>query len=99
METEAAFNDATGIAIFTIVITSFSVSQLSLFRAATSFATILGGGVLVGLAVALGAHFLSRIVTDPMSETMITITAVYGSLTVVEGVGGSGVGAGGGGGG
>src|SRR5438094_4351124 len=78
METEAAFNDATGIAIFTIVITSFSVSQLSLFQVTTSFVTILGGGVLVGMAVALGAHFLSRIVTDPMSETMITITAVYG---------------------
>ncbi len=91
METEAAFNDATGIAIFTIVVTSYSVSQLSLFRAATSFATILGGGVLVGLAVALGAHFLSRIVTDPMSETMITITAVYGSFTVAQALGVSGL--------
>src|SRR5213594_1558001 len=91
METEAAFNDATGISIFTMVITSFSVSQLSLFRAATSFVTILGGGVLVGLAVALGAHFLSRIVTDPMSETMITITAVYGSFTVAQALGVSGL--------
>src|SRR5436853_4907901 len=91
METEAAFNDATGIAIFTIVITSLSVSQLSLFRAATSFVTILGGGVLVGLAVALGAHFLSRIVTDPMSETMITITTVYGSFTVAQALGFSGI--------
>ena len=91
METEAAFNDATGIAIFTIVITSFSVSQLSLFRAASSFVTILGGGVLVGLGVALGAHFLSRIVTDPMSETMITITTVYGSFTVAQALGVSGL--------
>src|SRR5947199_4891861 len=90
METEAAFNDATGIAIFTIVITSYSVSQLSLFRAATSFVTILGGGVLAGLAVALGAHFLSRVVTDPMSETMITITTVYGSYTLASALGFSG---------
>src|SRR6059058_5262808 len=91
METEAAFNDATGIAIFTMVITSYSVSQLSLFRAATSFVTILGGGVIVGLLVALGAHFLSRIVTDPMSETMITITTVYGSYTVASALGFSGI--------
>ena len=91
MEMEAAFNDATGITIFTIVITSLGVSQLSLFRAATSFAIILGGGVLVGLGIALAAHVLSRIVTDPMSETMITITAVYGSFTVAEALGMSGL--------
>src|SRR5947199_856067 len=91
METEAAFNDATGIAIFTMVITSYSVSQLSLFRAATSFVTILGGGVFAGLAVVLGAHFLSRIVTDPISETMITITTVYGSFTVAQAFGVSGL--------
>lgn len=91
METEAAFNDATGITIFTIIITSVSVSQLSLFQAATSFGIILGGGVFVGLAIALGAHVLSRIVTDPMSETMITITAVYGSFTVAEALGVSGL--------
>src|SRR5436309_10627990 len=91
METEAVFNDATGITIFTILLTSLDVSRLSLFRAATSFVTILGGGVLVGLAVALGAHFLSRIVTDPMSETMITITTVYGSFTVAQAFGVSGL--------
>ncbi len=91
METEAAFNDATGITIFSIVVTSLGVSQLSLVRAATSFGTILGGGVVVGLVVALGAHVLSRIVTDPMSTTMITITAVYGSYTVAEGLGVSGL--------
>src|SRR6266571_7453940 len=91
METEAAFNDATGIAIFTIVITSYNVSQLSLIQAATSFAEIFGGGVIVGLLVALGAHLLSRLVTDPMSETMITITTVYGSFTVASALGFSGI--------
>src|SRR5881409_3921341 len=40
METEAAFNDATGIAIFTILLTSLDVSRLSLTDAAISFAEI-----------------------------------------------------------
>src|SRR5436853_2254728 len=91
METEAAFNDATGIAIFTILLTSLDVSRLSLIDAAVSFASIFGGGVIVGLLVALGAHLLSRIVTDPMSETMITITTVYGSYTVASALGFSGI--------
>src|SRR3989442_1426036 len=54
-------------------------------------ATAVGGGVIVGLLVALGAHFLSRLVTDPMSETMITITTVYGSYTVASALGFSGI--------
>lgn len=91
METEAAFNDATGIIIFTIVITSIGVSSQSLFRAAINFGTIFGGGILVGVAVALGARLLSRLVTDPMSETMVTITTVYGSYTAAEAFGVSGL--------
>src|SRR5881628_3101147 len=57
METEAVFNDATGITIFTILLTSLDVSRLSLIQAVISFAEIFGGGVVVGLLVALGAHF------------------------------------------
>src|SRR6266481_3351226 len=91
METEAVFNDATGITIFTILLTSLDVSRLSLVQAAISFAEIFGGGVIVGLLVALGAHLLSRIVSDPMSETMITITTVYGSYTVASALGFSGI--------
>src|SRR5215471_15465800 len=77
METEAAFNDAAGIIIFTIVLTSIGVSSESLIQASISFATIFGGGVLVGVLVALGSRVLSRLVSDPMSETMVTITTVY----------------------
>jgi monovalent cation:H+ antiporter, CPA1 family len=84
MEVEASFNDATGITIFTIIITSIGVSSLSLVGALSSFAIIFGGGVLVGITVALGAHFVSRLVSDPMSETMVTITTVYGSYTAAE---------------
>lgn len=91
METEAAFNDATGIIIFSIIITSIGVSSQSLVQASISFGEKFGGGLLVGIAIAVGAHFLSRIVADPMSETMITITTVYGSFTVADALGFSGL--------
>ena len=91
MDTEAAFNDATGIAVFTIILTSLNVSQLSLVSATTSFLTIFGGGALVGLLVALGAHLLSRIVKDSMSQIMIAICTVYGSYTAATALGFSGL--------
>ncbi len=91
MEVEAGFNDATGITIFTIIVTSIGVSSLSLFQAGLKFAEILGGGVAVGILVALGAHFLSRLVEDPMSQTMVTITAVYGSYTAAQALSVSGL--------
>ncbi len=91
MEVEASFNDATGITIFTIIVTSIGVSSLSPFGALIGFATIFGGGFLIGVTVAIGAHLVSRLVDDPMSETMITITAVYGSYTAAEALGVSGL--------
>src|SRR2546425_2182461 len=91
MEQDAVFNGATGITISTILLPSLDVSRLSLVQAAISFAEIFGGGVVVGLLVALGAHLLSRLVADPMSETMITITTVYGSFTVASALGFSGI--------
>jgi monovalent cation:H+ antiporter, CPA1 family len=91
MEVEATFNDATGLAIFAIIITSIGVSSESLVTAGISFARIFMGGVLVGIAVALGAHFVSRIADDPMTQTMVTITTVYGSYTAAEALGVSGL--------
>src|SRR6266568_1807727 len=88
METEAVFNDATG---FTIIITSLGVATLDLYAAATTFLTIFGGGIAIGLLVAFIAHLLARTVSDPMSQTMITITTVYGSYTVATALGVSGL--------
>ncbi len=91
IEVEAAFNDAAGLAIFAVIITSIGVSSESLVSASISFARIFAGGALLGLAVALGAHFVSRLVEDPMSETMVTITTVYGSYTAAQALGVSGL--------
>jgi Na+:H+ antiporter len=91
IEVEAAFNDAAGLAIFAVIITSIGVSSESLVNASINFARIFAGGAILGIAVALGAHLVSRLVEDPMSETMVTITTVYGSYTAAEALGVSGL--------
>jgi monovalent cation:H+ antiporter, CPA1 family len=91
MEVEATFNDATGLAIFAVILTSIGVSSESLFTASISFARIFVGGVVLGFAIGLGASLVSRLVDDAMSETMVTITTVYGSYTAAEALGVSGL--------
>src|SRR5713101_2899675 len=71
--------------------TSLGVATLDLYAAATTFLTIFGGGIAIGLLVAFIAHLLARTVSDPMSQTMITITTVYGSYTAATALGVSGL--------
>src|SRR3989441_1131546 len=91
MDTEASFNDATGIAVFTIILTGLGVSQESLVAAAVSFLRVIGGGVLVGLLVSILAHMAARLARDSLSQTMLTIMTVYGSYTVSTALGVSGL--------
>lgn len=91
LETEAAFNDATAIVIFTVLFTSASLSQIRLLSALSSFILIFGGGVVVGAAMALGASIVNRIVTDRLAKTVLTVFAVYGSYALSSGLGVSGL--------
>ena len=91
LETEAAFNDATGILIFTIVVASITVSQLPLFSAAGNFLLLFGGGVAVGLGVAFVGELLASLVSDRLTETILTISVVYGSYVTASGLGFSGL--------
>ena len=82
METEAAFNDATGIALFSVVLAGITASAHPLVDAVTGFMLQFGGGVLVGLGVSYGARYIHKLVSDPLSETILTIATVYGSYTL-----------------
>jgi monovalent cation:H+ antiporter, CPA1 family len=91
METEAAFNDATAIVVFTIVLSSITLAKISLVSAAFSFAYSILGGVLVGLVIALIARGISSKIDDKIAELILTISAVYGSYVFASGVGTSGL--------
>jgi len=91
LETEAAFNDATGILIFTIVLASITSSKLPLLNAAGSFIYLFGGGVAIGLGVALVGELLTSLISDRTTETILTISVVWGSYVAASGLGFSGL--------
>ena len=87
IEMESVFNDATGIALLTIVLTTAAAVTLQPFRAVLVFAYILGGGVLVGLGIAWGARYVQREVKDPISQVVLTLVAVYGAYALATSLG------------
>jgi monovalent cation:H+ antiporter, CPA1 family len=91
METEAAFNDATAIVVFSIVVSSIGVAGVPIFSAIPSFGVAILGGVVVGFLVALPARRISSLTEDKIAETILTISAVYGSYVFATGIGVSGL--------
>lgn len=91
MDTEAAFNDATAIVLFTIVLSSIAIPKISFFSDAFSFAYSIAGGALIGLMIALVARAISARIDDKIAELILTISAVYGSYVFATGVGASGL--------
>ena len=93
METEAVFNDASGITILTVILSGFlaSTSRLAILGAVGDGVFLFGGGVLVGLGVAWGARQLQREIQDSLSQIVLTMAAVYGSYAVATALGVSGL--------
>lgn len=91
MDTEAAFNDATGIAVFTIILASATLDKVSLVSTISNFAILFVGGALIGLVVAFVAEVLSSLLIDKLSQTILTISAVYGSYALASSLGTSGL--------
>jgi len=91
MDTEAAFNDATGIAVFTIILASATFGKVSLLSATSSFVVLFAGGALVGLIVAFLAEILASLMSDKLTQTILTISVVYGSYALASSLGVSGL--------
>lgn len=91
MDTEAVFNDATGLVIFTLVLTSLGAASFSLLSAFGDFLYVFAGGVAIGLGVAFAADRLLRLVRDAITESILTMVAVYGSYSLASSLGVSGL--------
>lgn len=91
LDTEAAFNDATGIVIFTLILTSITASTLPLLAGVEHFFFVFAGGVAVGIVVAFAAEILTSLISDRLTETVLTISAVYGSYVAATSFGFSGL--------
>jgi len=91
VEMESVFNDASGIAIFTIVLTSSAAASLQPLGAIADFAYVLGGGVLVGLGMAWVGRQLQKLIEDSVTQIVLTLVAVYGAYAVASLLGASGL--------
>jgi CPA1 family monovalent cation:H+ antiporter len=91
LDTEAAFNDATAIIIFTIILSSIGLQQIAVLGSFLNFGFTLGAGILIGLGVAFAGEILSSLMEDRIAETILTIVVVYGSYALASGVGASGL--------
>jgi Na+:H+ antiporter len=91
MDTEAAFNDATGIVIFTLVLSSIGLSRVSVLSGLSVFGFTTLGGAAVGFLIALAARRVSASIEDKMAEVILTVSAVYGSYVFASGLGVSGL--------
>lgn len=93
-EGESLLNDGTAVVIFTLAVaiatggTNEVPSPLALVW---QFALMVGGGVAVGLLVALGVTAIMRRLDDPATEITLTMLAAYGSFALAESLGVSGV--------
>lgn len=104
MESEASFNDATGVIIFSSII-AIAVAQgstletqnvigeinVDIIEQLEHFAIVFFGGIAVGLAISATAHRLHRLLDDPFSETALSVAVMFGSVVVANSLGMSGL--------
>jgi Na+:H+ antiporter len=91
IQTEAAFNDATGIVAFSIVLSSIAIPKVSVLYAAGLFGYTIAGGALLGIAVAYGASRLSAALEDSLAQITLSVATVYGSYVLATALGVSGL--------
>jgi len=91
LDTEAAFNDATGIVLFTIILSTVGLQKVAVTQTVLSFGFTLGAGVLIGLAVAFLGEVLTSLIADRVAETILAVAVVYGSYALATGIGASGL--------
>jgi CPA1 family monovalent cation:H+ antiporter len=91
LDTEATFNDATAIVVFTVILSSIGLQKINVLSSFIGFGFTLGAGVLIGLGVAFAGEVLLSLITDRVAETILTIAVVYGSYAFASGIGASGL--------
>ena len=97
MQSEASFNDATGVVIFSSIIAialaqgsvlepSGSVGQINvnILEEIGHFVIVFFGGIAVGLGFAMGARFLIRLMDEPFAETALSVAVLFGSVVVAN---------------
>ncbi|MDE1816478.1 MAG: sodium:proton antiporter [Thaumarchaeota archaeon] len=97
MSSEASFNDATGLVIFSSII-AIALAQGSALEATETinqinvdilgqlghFAIVFFGGIAVGLGFAIAARYLMKLMNEPLPETALSVAVLFGSVVVAN---------------
>ncbi len=97
MQSEASFNDATGVVIFSSII-AIALAQGSALEATETinqinvdilgqlehFAIVFFGGIAIGLGFAIAARFLIKLMNEPLPETALSVAVLFGSVVVAN---------------
>lgn len=84
LDGESLLNDGTAIVFFTLSLALTTGTQVSPGGLSLDFIRIVGGGLLIGLAVGLSVSQIIRRVDDAMIEITLTTIAAYGSFVAAE---------------
>jgi Na+:H+ antiporter len=91
IEAESLLNDGTAAVAFGVVVAMASGQQLTPMGIAAMLLSTVGGGIICGGAVAIGALLLAGQTDDHLVEITFTTIAAYGSFLLAEHFGLSGV--------
>ena len=91
VEAESLLNDGTSIVFYTLVLGIVSGASVAVGGLALAFIKVVGGGLLLGIAVGVATSLVIQQVDDPMIEITLTTIAAYGSFVLAEQLGLSGV--------
>ena len=91
IEAESLLNDGTAAVAFGVVVALASGQQHTALEITSMLVKTIGGGILCGAAVALGALLLAGRTSDHLVEITFTTVAAYGSFLMAEHFGLSGV--------
>ena len=91
IEAESLLNDGTAAVTFGVVVALASGQQLASLEITALLLKTIGGGILCGSAVALGALLLAGRTDDHLVEITFTTVAAYGSFLLADHLGLSGV--------
>jgi len=86
LDGEALFNDATAIVTFSIFlyIAQHPMEDITVMVAATRFAIVFFGGIVIGLFIGLAFLILSRLLKDYVQQAIVTLIAAYFSYILSE---------------
>jgi Na+:H+ antiporter len=84
IEGESLVNDGTSAVIYTLAIGFATTARVQWLSAAIAFVTVVGMGLLLGVAFGFVVSKIIERINDPVVEITLTVIAAYGSFAAAE---------------